>query len=101
MEKSYRRSVMRKDELKNLMDMLSGIFIRCFFLCCLLLIVWLVFYSLGGKGDLGYSIHSKWFEMSKHDYVLLNYYGIAFTKICAILFFLFPYIAIRLMLRKK
>jgi len=50
-------------------------------------------------GSAGYSLHSQWFELSRHDYDVLNYFGIAFTKICAIIFFLFPYIAIRLVLR--
>jgi len=57
-----------------------------------------IFFLIGGSA--GYSLHSQWFELSRHDYDVLNYSGIAFTKICAIVFFLFPYIAVRLVLRR-
>lgn len=90
---------MNKDEQNSLLDSLSGILIRCFFLSFGLLFLWLVFYLT--VGDLGYSIHSKWFELSRHEYDLLFYYGMAFIKTFAILFFLFPYLSIRLILRKK
>jgi len=89
---------MNKGELNHLLDRLSGILIRCFFLSFALLIVWFVFYVLAG--DMGYNTHAQWFELSRHDYALVNYYGMAFVKISATLFFLFPYIAIRLVLRK-
>lgn len=90
---------MNMDEQNNLPNSLSIILIRCFFLSFALLLLWFVFYLLAG--DLVYSIHSKWFELSRHDYDLLFYYGMAFIKTCAILFFLFPYLAIRLVLRKN
>lgn len=88
---------MNNDEQNNLLEKLSAILIRCFFLSLALLCFWFLFYLIGG--NFGYSVHSKWFELSKHDYDLLNYFGMAFTKICAILFFLFPYFSIRLLLR--
>jgi Family of unknown function (DUF6868) len=92
---------MNNDEQTNLLEKLSSILVRCFLLSLALLFFWFLFYVSGGS--LGYSIHSRWFELSKHDYDLLNYFGMAFTKICAILFFLFPYLSIRLVLsmRKK
>ena len=52
-------------------------------------------------GDWIYSIHSKWFNVSKHEFALMNYYGMALVKLFAIVIFLFPYGAIKLMLRKK
>ncbi len=90
---------MNSDGQNDLLEKLSAVLIRCFFLSLALLFIWLIFYSIGGGA--GCSLHSKWFELSKHDYDLLNYFGIAFTKICAIMFFLFPYISIRLVLRRK
>ena len=89
---------MNKGELNHLLDRLSGIFIRCFFFSIALLLFWFLFYVLGG-GDWVYSIHSKWFALSRHDYDVLFYYGMAFIKMCAILFFLFPYFSIKLVLR--
>lgn len=90
---------MNNNEQNNFLEKLSAVLIRCFFMSWALLCVWFVFYLIGG--NFGYSMHSQWFELSKHDYGLLNYFGIAFAKICAILFFLFPYLSIRLVLRKS
>jgi hypothetical protein len=43
----------------------------------------------------------KWFGLTTHEVDLIHYCGIAFTKICVLLFFFFPYIAIRLVLRRN
>jgi hypothetical protein len=53
------------------------------------------------SGELGYTIHAKWFQISRHEYDLLNYYGMAFIKGCNFLFFLFSCIAIRMVLKRK
>jgi heme/copper-type cytochrome/quinol oxidase subunit 2 len=90
---------MNKDEQNYLLENLAGIFIRCFFLIYALLLIWFVFYWAGG--DWGYNLTSHWFKVSKHEYDLLCYCGIAFIKICALIFFLAPYIAIKLVLRKN
>ena len=90
---------MNKDEQIYMLESLSSILIRCFFLTYALLLLWLVFYLVGG--DWGYNLNSQWFKVGKHEYDLVCYYGIAFMKICAITFFLFPYIAIKLVLRKN
>jgi hypothetical protein len=92
-----RRLPVNNKEHAGLLEKLSAVLIRCFFLSLALLCIWLIFFLVGGSA--GYSLHSQWFELSRHDYDVLNYFGIAFTKICAIIFFLFPYIAIRLVLR--
>ena len=81
------------------MENLAGIFIRCFFLTYALLLIWFVFYLVGG--DWGYNLTSQWFKVSKHEYDLVCYYGIAFVKICVLTFFLVPYIAIKLVVRKN
>ena len=90
---------MNKGEMNYLLDKVAGILIRCFFLAYALLILWFFLYVL--VGDLGYGMHAQWFELSRHDYALINYYGMAFVKVCAIIFFLFPYFAIKLVLRKR
>jgi len=89
---------MNKDEQNNFLHALAGIFLRCFFLSFVLLLLWFVFYLVAA--DWGYSIHSRWFELSRHDFDLMNYYGMALIKTGAILFFLFPYLSIKLLLRK-
>ena len=94
-----KESIMNADGMSNGLDVVAEILLRCFLFCLALLIVWFMSYVVGG--DWIYSIHSKWFNVSKHEFALMNYYGMALVKLCAIVFFLFPYGAIKLMLRKK
>jgi len=46
-------------------------------------------------------MNARWFNIGKRDFDLINYFGIGFVKISILLFFFFPYLAIRSMLRKK
>lgn len=48
-----------------------------------------------------YSIIEKWFAVNRHEFDLVNYAGIAFMKLLNIVFFLSPYLSIKLWLRKK
>jgi len=48
-----------------------------------------------------YRMNEKWFAISRHEFDLINYTGIAFMKIINIVFFLCPYLSIKLWLRKK
>jgi hypothetical protein len=41
-----------------------------------------------------YSIHSRFFDISRYDFDIMNYYGMAFVKTFILLAFLIPYIAI-------
>ena len=90
---------MNKDDQDILLNRLAGIFLRCFLLSYALLLLWFVFYLLAGNW--AYSIHAGWFELSKRDFALVNYWGMAFTKVFAIIIFLLPYLSIKLVLRKK
>jgi uncharacterized membrane protein YukC len=63
------------------------------------LLVWFLFY-LHLSGWL-YEMNTKWFNISRHEFDLLNYCGIGLVKITALLFFFFPYVSIRLLLHKK
>ena len=48
-----------------------------------------------------YRINENWFAISRHEFDLINYTGIAFLKIVNIVFFLCPYLSIKLWLRKN
>ena len=91
---------MKKKEQDALLENLAGILIRCFLFAVALLLVWFFFYVLGG-GEWSYSVNFPWSVLSQHDFDMLNYGAMAFVKLCAILFFLFPYLAIKMVLRKK
>ncbi len=90
---------MTKDEQNNLLEAVAGVCLRCFVLAFCLMLFWFVFLTLAA--DWVYSFHSRWFELSRHDFDLMYYYLMGFMKITSFLFFLFPYISIKLILRKK
>lgn len=51
--------------------------------------------------DCLYGLNTKWFAISRHEFDVINYSGIAFMKIINLVFFLSPYLAVKLWLRKK
>lgn len=91
---------MKRTEQATLLESLAAILIRSFLLAVALLLLWFFLYVLGG-GAWSYSMNTPWSTLSRHDFDLLNYSAMAFVKMCAILFFLFPYLSIRLVLREK
>ncbi len=90
---------MIKDEQINCLDAVAGVLLRCFVLAFCLLLFSFVFYLLAA--DWAYSIHSRWFGISRHDFDLMYYYVMASFKMAAFLLFLFPFVSIKLILRKK
>ncbi|MCX5834425.1 MAG: hypothetical protein NTV99_07935 [Deltaproteobacteria bacterium] len=81
------------------LDILARILIRCFIGGVLLLLIWFMSFTFGGGWI--YSFHSKWFQIPLQTFEAIHYAGMAFTKILLILFFLIPYIVIRLVSKKK
>ncbi len=51
--------------------------------------------------DWSYAMVEKWFAVSRHEFDLVNYAGIAFMKLLNLVFCLAPYLSIKLWLRKK
>ena len=76
------------------MGTLDKITIRCFIIGVVFMLIWLFMFLT--VGDCMYRIHSKWFALSKHEFMVIHYCGVMFTKICIFLFFLVPYIACKL-----
>jgi len=81
------------------LDTAAGMFLRCFVLSICLMLLWFVFYL--AAADWAYSIHSRWFEIDRHNFDVMHYYGMGIIKIASFLFFLLPFISIKLILRKK
>jgi hypothetical protein len=52
-------------------------------------------------GDCIYQLHSRWFAIPREAFHTLHYALMAATKITLILFFLLPWIAIRIVLKQK
>jgi len=81
------------------LQMLATILIRSFLFGLAFLLLWFFLYLIA-PGWM-FEINARWFNIGKRDFDLINYFGIGFVKISIVLFFLFPYLAIRSMLRKK
>jgi hypothetical protein len=75
----------------------SGVLLRCVALGAGLLLFWFVLFLVAA--DTAYGIHSKLFDITKREFDLLNYYGMAVLKLAIFVAFLVPYVAIRLTLR--
>ena len=81
------------------LQILATILIRSFLFGLAFLLLWFFLYLIA-PGWM-FEINARWFNIGKRDFDLINYFGIGFVKISIVLFFLFPYLAIRSMLRKK
>jgi hypothetical protein len=81
------------------LELLSAILLRCFAIGVAVVLLWFFFFLIGG--DAIYAIHGKWFSISRPGFDLLNYYGMAFIKVCNFMLFLVPYLAIRMVLKGK
>ncbi len=86
-------------DFQKYMDAVAGMLIRCFLGGMALLVVWFAAYV--AAGDWIYQMHSRWFQIPRQTFDAIHYTGMAVTKIAIILFFLLPWIAMKLMSGKK
>ena len=70
------------------------VLLRCVILGVVVLIVWFVFFLVAD--GLIYSVHGRFFsEITNRQFQVIHYCGIGLTKLFVVVFFLFPYVAIR------
>jgi len=84
-------------EIRRSLEAASGVLLRCFVLGVALLVLWFVFFLVGG--EMAYGLHGKLFDITKHEFELLNYCGMALVKLVVLVVFLIPYVATRLALK--
>jgi len=83
----------------NTLDAVANILLRCFIITLgASLFVWFVVFMLG---DVIYSIYSQLMEISRKEFDLFFLYSMTFIKAVNLLFFLFPFVAIKTYLRGK
>lgn len=87
------------NSVNNMFDVIAGVLIRCFVIGIVLLTVWLVIVMV--VPDWAWQMHGKFFDLSGEQVVLVQYAGMLMTKIGIFALFLFPYIGIKLTLRKR
>jgi len=72
---------------------IEGVLLRCFLYGIALLLFWFVIILIAG--GLAYSVHSSIFDITRREFDLMNYYGMALFKMFVFMVFLIPYLAIR------
>jgi hypothetical protein len=85
------------DSTHDFFDTLAKILLRCLIFGFLLLLLWFGIYVLAS--DVIYRLHGSMFGLSPLELNVIHYSGMAFVKLVVILFFFFPWVSIRLVLR--
>ncbi len=71
-------------------------------ICCLLtfglLLISFVGYLVGG--DFAFRIHAAMFEIDRHEYDLIMYCAMALLKFAAVVCFLIPYVALKIVAKQ-
>ena len=80
------------------MEIAAQVLIRCFAGGVILLLIWFMAFLFGT--DWLYAVNTRWFSISREQFILVNYCGIAAVKLIVYVFFLIPYISVRLVQRK-
>jgi len=87
------------NNVNEMLEMIGQVLIRCFIMGVFVLFFW--WGALALMGDLAYSVHTKIAAMSRQQFDIIHYAGMLMTKATIVVLFLFPYIAIRLVIVKQ
>lgn len=87
------------NETNDLLDAVAKVLLRCFVFGFLFLLLWFVVFLFAGEAL--YRLNGNLFGISQHEMNLMHLFGMALVKVILYLFFLFPYIAIRWVLRNR
>jgi len=87
------------DTVDEAIEVIAHVLVRCTVMGVIVLLIW--WGALELFGDLAYSVHAKIAPMSRQQFDIIHYVGILMTKAAVSLLFFFPYIAIRLVIKKR
>jgi Family of unknown function (DUF6868) len=85
--------------IDEVIEVTAQVLIRCTAIGIIVLLIW--WGALELFGDLAYNVHSRTAPMSRAQFDIIHYVGMLLTKSAVSLFFFIPYIAIRLVIRKR
>ncbi len=85
--------------VNEMLEVISQVLIRCVVMGVIVLLCW--WGALELFGNLAYSVHSKLIPMSRQHFNIIQYAGMLTTKAAVSLLFFLPYIAIRLVIKKR
>jgi hypothetical protein len=86
-------------ETRFRLEVASQVLLRCLVFGVAMLFIWFGLFM--AAPDLVYRIHGTMFGLTAHEVDVIHYSGMGFLKLAMIVLFLFPYIAIRMVLRKS
>ena len=86
--------------IDEILQVTGQVLIRCLIMGISVLFIW--WGALALAGDLAYKIHSSAvLSVSREQFDVIHYTGMLLTKAAITILFLFPYIGIRLVIRKR
>jgi hypothetical protein len=86
--------------IDEILQVTGQVLIRCLIIGIFVLFIW--WGALALAGDLAYKIHnSAVVSISREQFDVIHYTGMLMTKATISILFLFPYIGIRLVIRKR
>jgi hypothetical protein len=86
------------DSTRDFFDTLAKVLLRCWIISFALGLFSFVVFTL--TGEIIDEIHGKMFGLSAHELDLIIYCGLGLFKLFVFIFYLFPWIAIRMVLKK-
>ena len=78
---------------------LAKVLLRCWVFGFMLLGIWFGVFALAG--DIVHRLHGALFGLSKHELNLIFYSAMGLLKLLVLVFFFFPWLAIRLVLKSE
>ena len=85
------------ESTREFFETLAKVLLRCWVFGFALVLLWFGLFL----GNVYYEIHGKIFNLSQHELELMHYGGMGLTKLFVFVFFLFPWLAIKLVLKKE
>ena len=89
----------KSNTVDEVLEVVAQVLIRCTVIGIIVLTIW--WGALELFGDFAYSVHSRIAPMSRQQFDIIQYVGMLMTKAGVSLLFFFPYIAIRLVIKKR
>jgi Family of unknown function (DUF6868) len=84
------------DAISEWLDAISKVLLRCTILGFVLILLWFGVYHFAPG-----MLRGDFFGLSAHEVSLIQYCGIGLLKVTVLLLFFFPWLSIRLVLRKR
>jgi hypothetical protein len=84
---------------RHMFEKRADLLIHSFILNSIFAFSWFCFYKIFAGS--AFKVHSKIFDISRHEFTIINYCGIGLLKLLNVFFYLVPFIAIKKMMVKK